>query len=271
MNTYRINGVNNNLNDLGNMSGIGILDRARAKAKETYNKVKAEVKKDVAKVESTAKKEIKIVKAEVKKDVKKLEQVGKTVVTKAGLAVPRNAFLLLVKLNVRSLAYNMQKLLDADADKLKEMWQKLGGDFNTLKIAIGQGIKHKRLGGIGVVAADDVAAIATAVAAAVPILIVAIKAMKSKGIKQQSFHKEDGGEYTSDPVVDSNVDDSLSLDGTSSSDMIDNKSDQIDKNGGVLPTNISSSSMKFSPVAVVGGLVVLGAGIYLATNNKIKK
>jgi hypothetical protein len=58
----------------------------------------------------------------------------------------RNAFLLLVKVNARSLATNLKKLKDRGNTEAQTMWSKLGGNVATLNSAIDGGAKKKRLG-----------------------------------------------------------------------------------------------------------------------------
>lgn len=103
----------------------------------------------------------------------------KNVVIKVGAAPARNAFLVLVKLNFRSLAKNIDKALQKNADKVKRFWSSAGGDTNVLLRAVEQGKKKKRLGGIGVVVATGTAA---SVAAASPLLVKIASLLKSIGI-----------------------------------------------------------------------------------------
>jgi hypothetical protein len=66
----------------------------------------------------------------------------------------RNAFLLLVKINARSLATNLKKLKDKGNTKVDSLWTKIGGNVSTLNVAIDSGSKKKRLGvivGVGIV------------------------------------------------------------------------------------------------------------------------
>lgn len=98
---------------------------------------------------------------------------GKQKVKKLLLAGPRNAFLAIVKLNVKGLATKLAKAINKDAGKVKELWEKkLGGNFNKLITAINVGKKHKQLG------AEPVSTTA-AIASAAPIIVAVVKLVKS--------------------------------------------------------------------------------------------
>lgn len=110
--------------------------------------------KKAAKKESKAQK-----KATQKEKRKKFFQKLKEKAKKAGKLVlkynpatvtARNAFLALIKLNVRSLATNLQKLRNKGNSEVQTMWTKLGGNVAALNNAIATGAKKKRLGAIGV-------------------------------------------------------------------------------------------------------------------------
>ena len=84
-----------------------------------------------------------------KKAWQKVKNVGKKVVNvgkKVGGAPLRNAFLLLVRLNVRSLATNLNKVLGRNPSQLKKVWERFGGNYNALKSTIAKGKLKKRLG-----------------------------------------------------------------------------------------------------------------------------
>lgn len=94
---------------------------------------------------------------------------GKKVV----LAPNRNAFLLLVRLNVLKLAVSLKKVLLSDKrERLLETWRKLGGNPQKLIIAINKGVRkyERRTGKVG-----EPLTIAGAVALAVPIITALAK------------------------------------------------------------------------------------------------
>lgn len=125
---------------------------------------------------------------------------------------PRKAFLLLVRLNARGLATRLQRLPDAD---LKKFWvDKFAGELGTLKRTIKEGAKKKplfgagkkvrKISGIGVVIDDSngIGAtgleVAAVVGAAAPILVVAIKALKGKGVPEvpESASSQESGNFS---------------------------------------------------------------------------
>lgn len=95
------------------------------------------------------------------------------------LILARNGFLLLVKVNFRSLATRLDAALKTpNATKIFEKWCGFGGNAKTLKIAISQGKRKKRLGSVGSLTAAITAAWASAqpiILAITPILAAAAK------------------------------------------------------------------------------------------------
>jgi hypothetical protein len=95
------------------------------------------------------------------------------------LAVPRNAFLSLVRLNVKKFAVKLKKALDGGAreEKLMAKWCKLGGDASKLRSAINKAYeKYKRkhpnkVSGIGF-------AVESAIATATPIIVALMEFLK---------------------------------------------------------------------------------------------
>jgi hypothetical protein len=97
---------------------------------------------------------------------------------KISLAPARGAFLGLVALNVRGLAYRLKRSIEKAPAKLDATWIRLGGDPKKLKAEILKGAAKKALGeseeeilngyGIGF-------AVATTAATAAPVLILIIK------------------------------------------------------------------------------------------------
>lgn len=82
----------------------------------------------------------------VGKGITKLAKKGFALAKKHALAVPRNAFLLLVKVNFRGFA---TRLAQSDQGKLSAMWEKLGGKWSALKKVIDSSKNKKRILGIG--------------------------------------------------------------------------------------------------------------------------
>lgn len=108
----------------------------------------------------------------------KIKKAGKVVLKfNPATATARNAFLVLVKLNLLKLGSKLYTAQQKDNAKLKKFWESIGGNYRTLSVAIGQGAKQQpQLSGIGVVA------VATASAAALPIILKVTDYLKKLGI-----------------------------------------------------------------------------------------
>lgn len=115
-------------------------------------------------------------------------QKGKKIAVKfnPATAPARNAFLLIVKLNVFNLARRLNKLIQKQPSKLKAFWEKIGGNYSSLlrNIQIGAKVRPQNSNSnsdanIGVVVAAGSAA---AVASATPIIVKIIKLLKESGI-----------------------------------------------------------------------------------------
>jgi hypothetical protein len=114
---------------------------------------------------------------------------------KIALAVPRNAFLSLVRLNVKKFAV---KLYNAMKDpikkqKLLEKWCKMGGDASALTSAVNKAFskyaRKRKISGIGF-------AVESAVATATPIIVALLEFLK-KGANEQPV--EDGAQIEETP------------------------------------------------------------------------
>lgn len=119
-------------------------------------------------------------KAEVKA---KIQKAGKVALKFAPItAVPRNSFLLLVKLNIFNLKNKLKALRDVSPDKLKKFWLGVGGNMAALNAAI----DHVHKGKIGV---EPVTTTTAAVASATPLIIKIIKILKEAGIDPKDLQK----------------------------------------------------------------------------------
>lgn len=76
--------------------------------------------------------------------IKKVAQTIKQTALTGGLAIPRNAFLILIRFNVHGWATGMQKL---SFDQLK-WWANIGGNRTDLQKVIKEGAKNKRILGL---------------------------------------------------------------------------------------------------------------------------
>ena len=145
------------------VAGIGKVKRTRAEKVERRKQLKSKIKD-------------------------KLKKAGKVVLKfNPATATARNAFLVLVKINALKLGSKLYQAQQKDAAKLKKFWESIGGNYRTLSIAIGQGAKQKpQLSGIGVVA------VASASAAALPIILKVTDYLKKLGITTDDLKKYTG-------------------------------------------------------------------------------
>lgn len=121
----------------------------------------------------------------IKKAAAVLKKGGR-VVMKVGAAPSRNAFLLLVKLNVFGLANKLTAAYKKSADKVNRFWSSAGGNPDTLYRTVQQGSKKKRILGSVAIGVPQAAA---AVAAATPLLVKIAEILKSIGIDPQDIKK----------------------------------------------------------------------------------
>ena len=117
-------------------------------------------------------------KAKVKNVLKK----GAKVIVKVAATPARNAFLLLVKLNFTGLATKLNTAFAKEPSKLQKLWEgTLGGKINSLKKAFDTGKNKKRIFGHNNTIGEPTA-VATAIAAAAPIIAKVGTFLKSVGI-----------------------------------------------------------------------------------------
>jgi hypothetical protein len=127
---------------------------------------------------------------EIKKNIKeKIKKRGKLLLKFNPATVPaRNAFLLLVKLNVFNLASRLNLLIQKDPNKLKNFWEKIGGTWTNLVRNIGIGAKkrERKLSKQSKIGEAATAATA-AVVSATPIIIKIVKLLKEAGINADTL------------------------------------------------------------------------------------
>lgn len=126
----------------------------------------------------------KALKAKIKNSIKK---AGKIVLKfNPATAAARNSFLLLVKLNVFNLGRKLYQMQKVSEKKLKSFWEKIGGNYRTLSIAIGQGAKQQpQLSGVGFAPA-----VPAALAAATPIILKIKNILEESGIDTKDIGKK---------------------------------------------------------------------------------
>jgi len=121
-----------------------------------------------------------------------LKKVGKTLkkgakgIIKVAATPARNAFLELLKLNVRGLATKGYKVYETNPEKLKNFWGSIGGRYASLIKALEKGHKRKRILGTfepAIGFADP----ATLLVTAAPIVAAFVKELKKAGIDPQEL------------------------------------------------------------------------------------
>ncbi len=157
------------------VAGIGASKKRQEKraAKKAAKPAKKAARKELLKKKATK------LKASIKK-------AGK-VTLKFAAAPVRNSFLLLVKLNFKNLAGKLQRGIDKAPDQIKTFWENAGGSYKTLTIAVGQGIKKKAIGVVGMQLGAAPAAAAAAAVTAAPLLVKVADVLKKIGIDPETI------------------------------------------------------------------------------------
>jgi hypothetical protein len=184
-------------------------------------------------------------------------------VKKIALAAPRNAFRLIVSMNVRGLAKNLNQAILKDSSKVKGFWEKLGGKFdgkNSLTQSINTG-KDKRpvFGEKGVNGFDDNEpyigiALEAAVASAAPILLAVRNLLKDLGIKPEDIQG----------LISPTEEQEATESGNKFDDANFVPSDP--EEGAPTPSGLSTG-FSVSPL-IIGGVLGAGVLIYLLTKKK---
>lgn len=183
------------------LSGIpGQYDAATsydAVAGVNFSKIKSGVQRAAAKSSQAVKKAAASVPALAK-------NIASTTAT-ATLAIPRNAFLGLVKLNFSGIATDMSRILASKGASAFSWWKDLGGDIDSIQKAIQVGSTKKRIAGpmeesesfreifggysgSGVYVGEPVT-LASAIASATPILIKVKAWMAKNGVDPAKVSK----------------------------------------------------------------------------------
>lgn len=108
------------------------------------------------------------------------QKVGQGVKT-VGLAPGRGAFLGLLLLNVHGFATKLAKAIQKDSNKVRGVWEKLGGRYSELQNAVNKGKTKKQIFGIEGIGVIDPAT-ATAIATAAPIIAAIVSLLKSMNL-----------------------------------------------------------------------------------------
>lgn len=198
-------------------------------------------------------------KKELKKDLKK----GLDAVKMVGLAIPRNAFLLLVKINVRGLATRLKKLQEINPASLEDLWvKKLGGDilFLNQEIKVGSakkpflGSKVSGVDQIGV-AGEEVAAI---VAAAAPVLVAIIGLLAKNKVPESDLPPMNFPPPEGDKVYDPKA-----PEGQPDRPLTEAEKDKIAD--GIVKQEFGDEKKTINPMILIGGAAVV---LFLLTKKK---
>jgi hypothetical protein len=172
-------------------------------------------------------------------------------VKKVALLPGRGAFLGLVNLNFRGFASRLSKI--KNQAKLKDLWNKLGGDFDKLQKAINKGASKKPLFGGRVNGFEDSEyigidpATATAIAAAAPIILAVVNFLKKEGVPEIPGDVPPGTE----PL-------------NTGAGFVATDPDPGIRPVPVAPTTAGGPGFKINPIFLVGGAAVL----FLLLNKK---
>jgi hypothetical protein len=194
------------------------------------------------------------------KIVNAIKKAGKVVVKYSPPTLAsRNAFLLLVKLNVFKLANNLNQALRQNPNELERFWTKIGGNFQSLKKNIQIGNK-KAESSIGVV--DPATATAGAVATATPILVAVREFLKKLGLTDKDIAglSKFAGDVVKD-AIDKKADQIADGDSGSESMAMEqmNEASAPQTESTILPVNAVKNNMPLilGAVALVGGYFLL--------------
>lgn len=148
---------------------------------------------------------------EIKKKIKeKIKKRGRLLLKFNPATVPaRNAFLLIVKLNILNIAFKLHQLLQKDQSKLKRFWEGIGGSWRSLTKNIEAGYRKKarklERKGRSVGEPFTAAGVAAAVVSATPIIIKVVKLLKENGINADTLIQ--AGKSVVNAVASKKIDD----------------------------------------------------------------
>lgn len=205
-----------------------------------------------------------------------VSEIGEGLVKFIGI-IPRQAFLLAVKINGFNMARNLSKNIAAGREQdIRKKWEGFGGEYSVLLNNINEGKDKKAIlgsvGSIGAVEGVGELTLAAALAAAAPVIALLGSLLKAVG-----------GEEV-DKIVDDSITKINSLlvaageDPIALSESLGGKPVQVtDKDGNVItiPAKPGDGSdngfvnwIKENPVAAAGGAAAIGVGVYALSKKK---
>lgn len=191
---------------------------------------------------------------------------GKNRIAKIGLAPARASFLLAVNMNILKIASKLETLYKKDKQKVVDFWEKFGGDIGKLKRAIEKGTKHS-LSGLG-----EPITLTGALASALPILMQVFKLFKREGLQSGDDDAKAGSLIDQAKSI-------LELDPSVPKDQVDLPNDDTGKTADVskikpgeeeklIESTDEEKPWYKKPEILIGGAVVVGGLVYLATKKK---
>ncbi len=167
MKVYTLSGISETetINGKGKLKGF--FQKATTAVKTATTKATTAVKSVVSPQEKAKKDAPKKLKDRIKGVVKKTVKGGK----KIAFAPSRASFLALVATNVRGLGTKVTAAIKEKPQDVKNIWEKVGGDFNQLQKTAASGAQKKRILGIDEEGVGSAAAAGTAISSAAPIIV----------------------------------------------------------------------------------------------------
>jgi len=161
------------------------IDKKPKKNMSLYSLSGIEENEEIGGLFSKAKAAVKKAGSKIVEPIKKVAEKVKDTALTVSLAIPRNAFLLLVRFNVHGWATGLQKM---PWDKLKWWVDWFGGNRTDLQNAVNLGAKNKRILGlnyndclvpesVGMIGAEPIT-VSAALASATPIIVKVASVLK---------------------------------------------------------------------------------------------
>lgn len=175
-----------------------------------------------------------------KKILNKIKKVGRILVKfNPATATARNAFLVLLKVNLLQLAVKLERLKqNGNTNQLNSFWEKIGGNVHSLNKNIDDGVRHakkrKKMEGVGVVMA-----IPAAIAAATPIILKITQLLKEAGIDTSDLEK--AGKKILNRVVAKKVDDMANAEDSGSTKKNNSDQSSTEESGSTEDSNDNDS------------------------------
>jgi len=174
----------------------------------------------------------------------------------------RTAFLLLVGLNFTGLAYKLNKANNLEPAKLKDWWERLGGQISKLDRSIKLGLKKKRLFGVNQIG-EPVTVTTGTVAVASPILAAVAIFLKDVLKEAQPALTQISTQLLIKKAQDAAA--NLALTKNEKALVAQQQVDEF--NSYTQQTTSGSTVKKFLPIVLIAGA---GLGIYFITKKKRK-